>query len=317
MERKLVKRQLSRIGLAFFSYTVSATVGQIIITVILAAGVMMKLLPPVIVGQDALMLESQLCMMCVSLPLYYCIMSGIPVSDWSKTRKNLTIGQFFSAFVVSVGAAYIGNFLAVKLLTQLKSALGIKGILSLPGNLMQELDPVTVFIAAVILAPIVEELVFRKILIDRIMLFGQRAAVLFSGVSFGLMHGNIQQFVYTFLLGMVFAYVYSSTGRIRYTILLHMMINMIGTLYSYLLKQNIETSEIQLVQNSFHVLIVLSIIFVIVMAWWMKDRIAWFPAQNGCPEEKTFYGLALTAPGILLYIALSFVSMGVFFVMGI
>ena len=44
---------------------------------------------------------------------------------------------------------------------------------------------------------------FRKLLIDRIVPFGQRVAVVVSGLAFGLFHGNFYQFFYAFSLGAV------------------------------------------------------------------------------------------------------------------
>lgn len=80
----------------------------------------------------------------------------------------------------------------------------------------------------VVLAPICEELVFRKLLIDRAARFGEKTAMIFSGVCFGLFHMNLFQFFYATALGILFAYVYVRTRRIQYTILLHMIINFLG-----------------------------------------------------------------------------------------
>ena len=77
-----------------------------------------------------------------------------------------------------------------------------------------------------IMAPIFEELIFRKILIDRTIQYGQVLSILLSGIMFGLFHGNFQQFFFATLIGMLFALVYIRTGRIRYTIFLHMCVNL-------------------------------------------------------------------------------------------
>ena len=47
--------------------------------------------------------------------------------------------------------------------------------------------------------------------------------MLFSGLMFGLFHGNLNQFVYAFVLGLCFGFIYVKTGNIRYTIGLHML----------------------------------------------------------------------------------------------
>ena len=82
---------------------------------------------------------------------------------------------------------------------------------------------------AVILAPLVEELVFRKLLCDRMRRYGDKIAVLVSGIAFGLYHGNLYQFFYAAAIGIFFAFLYCRTGRVSYTILLHMLVNFVGS----------------------------------------------------------------------------------------
>ena len=77
-----------------------------------------------------------------------------------------------------------------------------------------------------ILAPVFEELIFRKLLIDRTIRYGEFASILLSGLMFGLFHGNFQQFFFAALIGMLFAYVYIRTGNVIYTMLLHMAVNL-------------------------------------------------------------------------------------------
>lgn len=79
-----------------------------------------------------------------------------------------------------------------------------------------------------VLAPILEELVFRKLLCDRLLPLGEGYTVVLSAVIFGLVHGNFFQFFYAFFIGAFFALVYVKTGRIRYSILYHCVINFMG-----------------------------------------------------------------------------------------
>jgi len=87
-------------------------------------------------------------------------------------------------------------------------------------------DPFWRILTVGILAPIFEELIFRKLLIDRVIKYGEFCAIMMSGIMFGLFHGNFAQFFFATGLGMLFAFVYARTGKIWYTILLHMVVNM-------------------------------------------------------------------------------------------
>ena len=106
------------------------------------------------------------------------------------------------------------------------------------------MEPLTILLVAVIIGPIAEELIFRKFLLDRIAGYGQITAMLMSGLIFGLAHGNFFQFFYAFAIGVIFAWVYLRTGRIRYTMLLHMMINFCGSLIPLGLLKVVEMNPI-------------------------------------------------------------------------
>lgn len=71
---------------------------------------------------------------------------------------------------------------------------------------------------------------FRKLLYDKIGGYGVRTYVLVGAFLFALFHANLSQLLYAFVLGAVFCYIYAHTGKLRYTILLHVAINTIGTM---------------------------------------------------------------------------------------
>ena len=80
-----------------------------------------------------------------------------------------------------------------------------------------------------IIAPIGEEFIFRKLIVDRTQAFGELSACIISGIIFGLFHGNLRQAIYAAPLGMVLAYVYIKTRNLIYPILMHMTVNLFGS----------------------------------------------------------------------------------------
>ena len=90
---------------------------------------------------------------------------------------------------------------------------------------VMQLGTVGRIVTACICAPIFEELIFRKLLIDRTVKYGEAVSIVLSGVLFGLFHGNFEQFFYACFLGMFFGYIYIKTGKIQYTMLLHFFVN--------------------------------------------------------------------------------------------
>lgn len=101
-----------------------------------------------------------------------------------------------------------------------------------------------VILSAVILAPIMEELIFRKLVLDRLAGYGPAVAMSVSALVFGLAHGNFYQFFYAFLLGLIFAYIYLRTGKVRYSMMLHMMVNFCGSVIPILIMLVADENEV-------------------------------------------------------------------------
>jgi hypothetical protein len=72
---------------------------------------------------------------------------------------------------------------------------------------------------------IVEEVTFRGIILRNYQSQTVLAACLVNGLLFGIFHGNINQFLYAFLLGAVFCYIVHLTGSIIPAMLIHFIIN--------------------------------------------------------------------------------------------
>ena len=85
------------------------------------------------------------------------------------------------------------------------------------------------YLAVGILAPLTEEVVFRGAVLRVLLkLFGQRwhwLPIALSAVVFGLVHGNIQQFVHATLIGLILGWMYYRTGSILPGIVFHWVNN--------------------------------------------------------------------------------------------
>ena len=56
-------------------------------------------------------------------------------------------------------------------------------------------------------------------------LLKDKVAIITTAILFGLFHANFSQFFYAVALGMIFAYVTLKTGTIKYSIILHIVVN--------------------------------------------------------------------------------------------
>lgn len=78
-----------------------------------------------------------------------------------------------------------------------------------------------------IISPLVEEIVFRGVLYNRIRKFySVKIAVFFSALLFGLFHANLPQFLYGTAMGMLMAACYTYIGCFAAPVLMHMSANL-------------------------------------------------------------------------------------------
>ena len=66
---------------------------------------------------------------------------------------------------------------------------------------------------------------FRKFMLNKLTPYGDKIAMIITGIAFGLYHCNFEQDFYGPPVGIVLGYVALKTGGIKYTIILHMFIN--------------------------------------------------------------------------------------------
>ncbi len=84
-------------------------------------------------------------------------------------------------------------------------------------------------------APLVEELLFRGIVYKRLRtIMNITPAMIISSALFGLVHGNMVQFIYAFLIGLIFAFVYEKFKTIWAPIILHASANLVSVIITAL-----------------------------------------------------------------------------------
>lgn len=83
------------------------------------------------------------------------------------------------------------------------------------------------------LTPLAEESVFRAVGFGRLKrLCGVHKAAFLSAALFGLYHGNVAQFIYAFVMGLIFAYAYDFTNRFVVPYFLHAIVNIFMVTFS-------------------------------------------------------------------------------------
>ncbi|BBF44377.1 CAAX amino terminal protease family protein [Lachnospiraceae bacterium KM106-2] len=105
--------------------------------------------------------------------------------------------------------------------------------------------PMAVGLLVVGLLPaICEEGVYRGIFYHEYRKVSIRKAIVVSGLLFGVLHMNINQFAYAVLLGMVFALVVEVTGSIISSVICHFIINATSVVASYHITQEVASKQV-------------------------------------------------------------------------
>lgn len=104
-------------------------------------------------------------------------------------------------------------------------------------------NPILDFVAVVLLAPLVEEMLFRGVIYNAFCVFlPAGAAVFFQGVLFGSVHGAAIWILYATFMGCMLGYVRKHTGSVRPCVLMHMAFNGSSYLFSWFASQYSEDS---------------------------------------------------------------------------
>lgn len=95
------------------------------------------------------------------------------------------------------------------------------------------------FVQLAIIAPIVEELWFRGLVLESLRPYGNGFAIFVSAILFGLTHANLEQFFYATALGVFLGYIAIATESIVTTTIMHAIFN---SLSGFMLLLSVEPS---------------------------------------------------------------------------
>ena len=256
----------------------------------------------------------------IAIPIGIFFMTLAPSSPPEK--RGMEGKAFFFALCIMFFFTSVGNIVGNMLAAYLSNGTAENAV----AELAMSTNPLKI-VVMVILAPIIEEYVFRKQIIDRTVRYGEKTAVLFSGLLFGLFHTNLFQFFYAFLGGALFAYIYVRSGRLRYPILLHAIINFNGAVIApYFLSKMSEFQKLheldpmtqeaeinELVTKLMPISTLLMVYYVVffglaitglVMYILHRKRVRWQPAKEQLPHTAIANTVYMNA-GIITFVTVT------------
>ncbi len=185
-----------------------------------------------IVQSTAFKMSGNISITCVSLAIIMVGMHAMfrgQLGSWLKPdRKKVSAGVLWST------PDHVVNLLATMLVNYLVIILGNSGI-SVPDadfTIKQPSAAAIILQAAytILAAPLIEEILYRGMILSVLSKYGKSPAILLSALCFGLMHGNIPQAAGAFISGLLYAIVAVESGSIVPSIIMHSFNNLMAEL---------------------------------------------------------------------------------------
>ena len=211
----------SRLGWALFGYMAAMLAVQ---TVVSAAAALLA--PGLLVQPVFLWLLSVLSGYGAGGLVFFLVVRGVPAPPPAPARP-MGPGKLLRVYVLCLGSTYLVNLITLTLMEVVGLLRGAP--VDNPVDQMAAYPMLLNVLLGCVIAPVMEELIFRKLLLSRLRPYGSRFALWASALCFGLFHGNFSQFFYACAIGVLFAGVVLKTGRLRQAMLLHALINFVGT----------------------------------------------------------------------------------------
>ena len=152
----------------------------------------------------------------LSFPIIYYFVKTYKKYEYFKTNEKLNAKDFSVYFAL---AFWIGNFFSF-LIVLMSSHKGRTPVVAIYESLYTDI------IMTVFVAPVLEEIVFRGVIMNNLKKYGIKTAIIINSIFFALSHYNTDMIIPAFFTGIIFSYV-AYKYSIEYSILIHFFINAI------------------------------------------------------------------------------------------
>lgn len=178
----------------------------------------------------------------ILLSLVYILLLSSIIFIGLKNRKNFFLPRTgFKPTLLFISFGFLMSFHLV--------IDPLSGIIPEPEGLMKALEemmqyPVLAFFTIAIMAPVLEEILFRGIILDGYLKnYNPAKSIVISALLFALIHGNIAQGIGAFVMGIVVGVLYWRTQSLLLCIGLHFVNNFTAALFIVLDPESIYSTQ--------------------------------------------------------------------------
>lgn len=285
LEEVQARQSFSRMGWALAAQMGSMLATQVVLT--LAA----MLLCTEVTGQPVfLWAVTALSAYGVGFPVFCLVLRGTPAPARPAPRPMGPL-ELLKMLAGALCALYLTNFLTLQIIQALGYLLGTTPVN--PVEQTTEYPLVLNLVLGCLIAPVCEELMFRRMLLERLRPWGEGFAVVASALCFGLFHGNLSQFFYSTAVGIVLGIAAVRSGSLWQCMLLHAALNAVSVGLMPLMEMLGSTGE----------LVVAGVVMfsILVGGFCLRSlyrHLQFQPARPDLPAEGR-WGLFLGSPGMI------------------
>ena len=220
-----IKRDLNKSALALLLYVLSVQILAVLLVLLLP------------LTKIPLLSDQYICMV-ISVVISYCLLNNIFPNETSAEstkeistepnpkKTSFSILSFLHYFMLFQAAQWIGGIINYPIIT-LFTKLGLNLSFSEEAARGGSLTNAPMLFYTILVAPLMEELVFRGVFYHRFRSYGKYFAAFCTAFFFALMHSNFLQFAPAFSMGIILFFIRDRYG-LPYSILLHFSNNLLA-----------------------------------------------------------------------------------------
>ena len=220
-----IKRDLNKSALALLLYVLSVQILAVLLVLLLP------------LSKIPLLSDQYICMV-ISVVISYCLLNNIFPKETSvestkeistepnPEKPSFTVLSFLHYFMLFQAAQWIGGIINYPIMT-LFTKLGLNLSFSEEAARGGSLTNAPMLFYTILVAPLMEELVFRGVFYHRFRSYGKYFAAFCTAFFFALMHSNFLQFAPAFSMGIILFFIRDRYG-LPYSILLHFSNNLLA-----------------------------------------------------------------------------------------
>lgn len=180
-------------------------------------------------GKNQFFYESGNFYTCLSLVIIWLILKKRAKKRDTTLSKDATLdmGEWNTKLCLLYGAFGAASSFFLSALITIMPSFMTKSYKADSSEIFSGADLVLVIITVVFMAPVLEEMIFRGYMLNRLLgFFGEKAAIYITAVIFALCHANIIWIIYAFAFGLLLAWISIKKDNILFSICVHIGFNL-------------------------------------------------------------------------------------------